>query len=129
MEIDDSLYGIDYSSKGGVTATGDIELVEGLANAKQSIINQILTEKGTYPNIDTEYGSEIYEVLGEDFEGASVEALTIYLQNVLYENPRVQTINEIQPVITVDKKLIMNISVELVNGQQETFNINLDEME
>lgn len=129
MEIDDSLFGVDYSSKGGVTATGDIELVGGLDNAKQSIYNQMLTEKGTYPSIDTEYGSEVYEVLGEDFEDNGVEALKIYIQNVLYANPRVQIINDINPVVTVDKKLVMNINVELVNGQNETFNIGLEEME
>lgn len=129
MEIDDSLFGVDYSSKGGVTASGDMELVGGLDNAKQSIYNQMIIEKGTYPSIDEEYGSEIYEVLGEDFEEASVEALEIYIQNVLYENPRVEAINEINPIITVDKKLIMNVDVELVNGQNTTFNLNIDEME
>ena len=129
MEIDDSLYGVDYSSKGGVTATGDMELVSGLSNAKQSIFNQLLIEKGTYPSIDTEYGSEIYEVFGEDFENTSIESLTIHIRNVLYDNPRVETINEITPVITVDKKLVMNINVELVNGQNTTFNIGIEEME
>ena len=47
VEVDDSIYGVDYASTGGVTSTGDIELVEGLDNAKQSITNHILTEKGT----------------------------------------------------------------------------------
>ena len=45
MEIDDSLFGADYSSKGELTSTGDIALVEGLTYAKQSIINNILIEK------------------------------------------------------------------------------------
>ena len=38
MESDDSIYGCDYSSKGGITASGDIELVEGLDNAKQKLV-------------------------------------------------------------------------------------------
>lgn len=129
MEIDDSLFGVDYSSKGGVTATGDIELVDGLNNAKQSIYNQMITEKGTYPSIDDEYGSEIYEVLGEDFEELALDALKIYIQNVLYDNPRVETINDITSMMTVDKKLLVNVDVELVNGQNTNFNINIDEME
>lgn len=129
MEIDDSLFGTDYSSNGNVTATGDIELVSGLDNAKQSIFNQIIIEKGTYPSIDDEYGSEIYEVLGEDFEDGNIEALEIYLKNVLFENPRVKIINEIKPIVTVDKKLLMNINIELVNGQETSFNIDIDEME
>ena len=123
MEVDDEIYGVDYSSKGGVTATGDMELVEGLDNAKQSIRNQILTERGTYPSIDDEYGSDIYEVLGEDFEESSIEALSVYIENVLLENPRVLEINNITPLITVDKKINVMIDVELVNGTEDTLNI------
>ena len=82
VEVDDSIFGVDYSSNGGVSATGDIELVEGLANAKQNIRNQLLTRKGMYPSVDTEWGSEIFEVLGEDFEASSIDALKIYIQNL-----------------------------------------------
>lgn len=127
MEIDDSLFGADYSSQGELTSTGDIALVEGLTNAKQSIVNNILIEKGTYPNIDSEYGSEIYEVLGEDYEAGNVEALQVYIRNCLLENERVQTINNITPYTTVDKRLILNISVELVNGQDTEFLIDLED--
>ena len=129
MEVDDEIYGVDYSSKGGVTATGDIELVEGLDNAKQSIRNQILTERGTYPSIDDEYGSDIYEVLGEDFEESSIEALSVYIENVLLENPRVLEINNIIPLITVDKKINVMIEVELVNGTEDTLNIEFGGIE
>ena len=83
MELDDSIYGVDYSSTGKVSNTGDMLLVEGLDNAKQSIRNQILTEKGFYPSVDTDYGSEIYEVLGEDIEEPTLEALKVYIKNTL----------------------------------------------
>ena len=126
MEIDDSLFGVDYSSKGELTSTGDIALVEGLPNAKQSIVNNILIEKGTYPSIDSEYGSEIYEVLGEDYEAGNVETVQVYIRNCLLENERVQIINNITPYTTVDKRLILNISVELVNGQDTEFLIDLE---
>ena len=112
-----------------MTATGDMQVIEGLANAKQSIHNQILTEKGFYPSIDTEYGSEIYEALGDDFDESSIEALKIHIQNALYENERVKSINRIDPLVSVDKKLIMIIEVELVNGTEETLNINFGETE
>ena len=126
MELDDEIFGCDYSSNGGVTATGDIELINGLDNAKQSIKNQILTEKGAYPSVDDEYGSEVYEILGEDFEAQSIDALQIYIENALLDNERVQNINSIDPVVTVDKKLVMNIQVELVNGTEETLNIEFE---
>lgn len=116
-------------SKGGVTATGDIELVEGLSNARQSIINQLLTEKGFYPSIDDDYGSEIFEVLGEDLEDSGIEALKVHIQNTLYDNERVKSINRIEPYVTVDKRINIIIEVELVNGTEESFNIELDEVD
>lgn len=128
VEFDDEIYGCDYSSKGGVTATGDIMLIEGLDNAKQSITNHILTRKGTYPSVDTEYGSEIYEALGEDYETSPIQALRVYIQNALMDNPRVRSINRIDPMVTVDKRLIMLIEVMLVNGTEETLNLNIDEV-
>lgn len=127
VEVDDSLFGCDYSSNGGVSATGDIELVEGIKNAEQSITNQILTEKGVYPSIDTEYGSEIFEVLGEDYEDYNVDALIVHIQNALLDNPRVLSINSIEPYVTVDKKLHIVIETVLVNGTTDNFNINLEE--
>lgn len=126
MELDDSIYGVDYSSTGNVSNTGDMLLVEGLDNAKQSIRNQILTEKGFYPSVDTDYGSEVYEVLGEDIEEPTFEALKIYIQNTLLDNPRVKEIIEINPYFTIDKRLIVMLQVELVNGTEEDLNIQFE---
>lgn len=126
MEIDDSIYGCDYSSEGNLTETGDISLVDGLDNAKQSIRNQILTEKGFYPSIDTEYGSEIYEVLGDDNDYSNIEALKVYIQNVLFDNERVESINRLDIQVTVDKKLYVILDVLLVNGTEESINFALE---
>lgn len=128
MEVDDEIFGADYSSNGGVTGSGDMELVNGLANARQSIYNQILTEKGTYPSIDSEYGSEIYEALGEDFEDATVEALQVYIKNALLENPRVNEITRIEPYKTVTGELNIILNIVLVNGTENTLNLNIEEM-
>lgn len=129
VEIDDEIYGVDYSTNGGVTASGDIELVDGLKNARQSIINQILIEKGAYPSIDTEYGSEIYEVLGNDLEESNIQSLQVYIENVLLENPRVLEINRIEPIITIDKKISIILEIVLVNGTEETLNIEFGGIE
>lgn len=126
MELDDSIYGVDYSSTGNVSNTGDMLLVEGLSNAKQSIRNQILTEKGFYPSVDTDYGSEVYEVLGEDIEEPTLEALKVYIRNTLLDNPRVKEIVEINPYFTIDKRLIVMLQVELVNGTEEDLNIQFE---
>ena len=129
VEMDDSLFGCDYSSKGEVTSSGDIATVTGLENAKQNIHNQLLTQKGFYPSVDDEWGSEIFEVLGEDFENASIDALKIYIQNALYENPRVESINRIEPYKLVDGGLSIILEVLLVNGSNETFTIGLGDFE
>ena len=126
MELDDSIYGVDYSSTGNISNTGDMLLVEGLDNAKQSIRNQLLTEKGFYPSVDTDYGSEIYEVLGEDIEEPTLEALKVYIRNTLLENPRVKEILEINPYLTIDKQLIVMLRVGLVNGTEEDLNITFE---
>ena len=127
VEVDDSLFGCDYSSKGGVSETGDIQLVEGKENAEQSITNQLLTQKGFYPSIDSEYGSEIFEVFGEDYEDYSIDALLVHIQNALYANPRVQSINRIDPYVTVDKKLKIILETVLVNGTSDSFTLNIEE--
>lgn len=125
MELDDSIYGCDYSSTGQVSETGDILLVEGLSNARQSILNQLLTEKGFYPSIDTEYGSEIYEIFGEDVEDFNLDALEVYIKNALLENGRVESINRLDTYVTVDKKIMVLLEVSLVNGAEETVNFEL----
>ena len=127
MEQDDTIFGCDYSSNGGVTATGDIETIQGLDNAKQSIHNWLLTDKGFYPNIDSEYGSEIRAIFGEDYEEQNINALRIFVQNALLDNPRVKTINSINPYVTVDRKIILKIQVELVNGTEDYLNITINE--
>ena len=125
MEKDESIFGCDYSSTGGVGETGDILLVEGLPNARQSILNQLLTEKGFYPSIDTEYGSEIYEIFGEDIEEFSLDALEVYITNALLENERVKSINRLDIHVTVTKKIQVNLELLLVNCTEETVNFEL----
>lgn len=127
MEVDDSIFGTDYSSKGGVTATGDVELVTGLANARQNIYNELQTEKGFYPSIDSEYGSEIYEVLGDDYASYTVETLEVYILNCLLANPRVRSIRRIEPFVDDDGNLNFIIEIMLVNGTEDSFTIQIEE--
>ena len=126
MEVDDSIFGCDYSSTGEVSETGDILLVEGLPNARQSILNQLLTEKGFYPSIDDEYGSEIYEIFGEDIEEFNLDALEVYITNALLENERVDSINRLDIHVTIDKKIHVILDVSLVNGTEENLDFDLE---
>lgn len=124
--MDDSIFGCDYSSTGKVSETGDILLVEGLPNARQSILNQLLTEKGFYPSIDDEYGSEIYEIFGEDIEEFNLDALEVHITNALLENERVESINRLDIHVTVDKKIHVILDVSLVNGTEENLDFDLE---
>ncbi|MDO5827307.1 MAG: DUF2634 domain-containing protein [Methanobrevibacter sp.] len=126
MELDDSIYGCDYSSTGEVSPTGDILLVEGLANARQSILNQLLTEKGFYPSIDLDYGSEIYEIFGEDIEEFNIEALKVYITNALLENERVESIKRLDVHVLANKKINVLLELELVNGTDEIITFELE---
>lgn len=126
MELDDSIYGCDYSSSGGISETGDLLLVEGLPNARQSIINQLLTEKGYYPSIDTDYGSEIYEIFGEDIESFNIDALEVYITNALLENERVESINRLDIHVAVDKKINVILGLKLVNGIEDNITFELE---
>lgn len=126
MELDDTIYGCDYSSTGGVSATGDILLVDGLANARQSILNQLLTEKGFYPSIDLDYGSEIYEIFGEDIEEFNLDALKVYITNALLENERVASIKRLDVHVLVTKKINVLLELELVNGTDEIMTFELE---
>lgn len=126
-KVDDSLFGTDYSSKGELTSTGDIGLVTGLDNAKQNIKNWLSTDKGFYPSIDEEYGSEISEVLGWDTLETNVSAIMLCIENALYDNPRVKQILELTPYTTVKDTIVIRVSVELVNGQNDNFTLDIGE--
>ena len=126
VAVDDSLFGTDYSSKGEITSSGDISLVTGLENAKQNIHNWLGTDKGFYPSIDSEYGSLISEALGNDTNQVNIDTIMIYIENALLENPRVQNILSINPYTTIQDTLLFKIEVELVNGQNDTFTIDIN---
>ena len=124
---DDEIYGVDYSSEGFVDTKGDVGLVYGIDTAKQYIKNWILTEKGFYPNIDDEYGSEIYKILGNDVESPNLDALIVYVENALLDISMVKNINSIEPHISISK-ISLNLDVTLVNGSDVGFNIEFDEV-
>ena len=112
-------YGTDYNSNGEITAGGDLSLVDGVENAKQSIKNQLLTEIGTYPSMDTDYGSRIYEIIGEDINQDTLATLEVIIRNALYSNPRVANILEVIPTVTVDKRVLVNLKLELIDDEEE----------
>ena len=129
LKIDDSLFGTDYDSTGALTSSGDIATVTGLDNAKQSIKNWLLTDKGLYPSIDEEYGSQIRDILGETLTDTVLKELISYIEDALLANPRVKHIVSITSYSNIKGEIIIRIKAILVNGSEENFNINLSEVE
>ena len=121
---DEEIYGCDYSSEGFVSSTGDIGLVSELDNAKQSIRNQLLTRVGTYPSIDSDYGSECFDVLGEDKNNATMQALAVYVKEALLKQERVASIENIEPQITENGFKVL-IHILLVNGTEEEMELDI----
>ena len=120
----EEIFGVDYSSNGGISSTGDILCVEGLANAKQAIRNALLTPLGAYPSVDDEYGSELYTLQGEDLTENQLQALEVHISNALLKQERVQKINEIE--LTLDDGLKAVLNVLLVNGSEEELIIDME---
>lgn len=119
--VDTEIYGTDYDSQGLLTSSGDIGLVTELTNAEQAIHNRLMTRLGTYPTIDTEYGSEVHQILGEKTTPELINELSVYIQNCMLEEPRVYSIitNEISKVD--HDTLMINLILQLVDGSEIGF--------
>jgi phage baseplate assembly protein W len=122
----EEIYGVDYSSTGAVSSTGDILTVSGLDNARQAIRNELLTPMGSYPSMDDEYGSEIYKMHGEDLTKSQLQALTVYIENALLKQERVNKIENVEVKLT-SEGLKAYLHVLLVNGSEEELTLDLEE--
>lgn len=122
----EEIYGVDYSSNGGVSSTGDILCVSGLSNARQAIRNALITPLGSYPSVDDEYGSEIYNLIGEDLTNNQIQALHVYIHNALLKQERVKEIQDIE-IKATKTGLKAYLYVLLVNDSEEEIEIDIGE--
>lgn len=118
---DTEIYGTDYSSDGFITSNGDIGLVNELANAEQAIRNRLLTRLGTYPNIDTEYGSNVYQVVGEKRNPSLISELRVYVENCMLEEPRVYGIINLDITPENHDIIKLQLQLQLVDGSEIGF--------
>ena len=118
---DTEIYGVDYDSTGALSSTGDIGLVSELGNAEQAIRNRLLTRLETYPSIDTEYGSEVYRVLGERITADLISELRVYINNCLLEEPRVYEVIDLDITTVGHDGLRVDLQVQLVDGSELGF--------
>ena len=118
---DTEIYGVDYDSTGALSSTGDIGLVSELGNAEQAIRNRLLTRLETYPSIETEYGSEVYRVLGERITADLISELRVYINNCLLEEPRVYEVIDLDITTVGHDGLRVDLQVQLVDGSELGF--------
>ena len=118
---DTEIYGCDYSSTGFVTSNGDMGCVSELDNAEQAIKNRLLTRLGTYPSIDSEYGSEIHLVQGEKRNEKHINELEIYIQNCMLEEPRVYEVTDLNITEVEHDALRIDLLLLLVDGSELGF--------
>ena len=123
---DTEIYGTDYSSEGFITSNGDIGLVTELANAEQAIRNRLLTRLGTYPNIDTDYGSNVHQALGEKINNSLISELRVYVENCMLEEPRVYEILNLDITIIGHDSLNLALQLQLVDGSEIGFEENIN---
>lgn len=118
---DTEIYGTDYSSDGFITSNGDIGLVNELANAEQAIRNRLLTRLGTYPNIDTEYGSNVHQAVGEKSNSSLISELRVYVENCMLEEPRVYGIINLDITLENHDIIKLQLQLQLVDGSEIGF--------
>lgn len=119
--VDTEIYGTDYNSLGEVTSTGDIGLATELSNVEQAIRNRLLTRLGTYPTINTDYGSEIHLCIGEKLNTSLTNKLEVYIRNCMLEEPRVYDILDLTLNKVGQDTLRIQLLLQLVDGSEIGF--------
>lgn len=116
--VDTEIYGCDYSSTGFITSEGDVGCVTGLDNVAQQVHNRLMTRLGTYPTIDTDYGSEVYLVLGEKSNSQLMNELDVYIRNCMLEEPRVYEVIDLEITKTANDTIRFDLLLRLVDGSE-----------
>jgi len=119
--MSEEIFGIDYSSNGELTSSGDLMLVEGWDNAKQAIKNRLLTRIMIYDYLG-EYGCDLDKVIGEPTNHITLQFLNLIIKDSLNLEPRVQEILELDSYFE-DKKIIGEMNLLLVEGTVIDLNI------
>lgn len=82
-------YGTDLKSGGSLDSRGQIPIVSGLDNLRQSIHNRLMTYKGTYSYINDSLGSDLREFIGEDNNEITRALICLEIETVTLEDPRI----------------------------------------
>lgn len=119
----EDIYGTDIDSSWSIGVNGDFNLVSGVDNAKQAILNRLLTKPDElfFFNYDNYNGNLAYNALGKtDIQDAQSE-IKVDTNVCLMEEPRVLTVDNLE-VNYLNKIITCKVNVGLVD---ETNALNL----
>lgn len=106
-----------------INNTGDLETVSGAFNLGQAITNRLMTRKGELSELGhANYGSRMYELIGEPNNERTRELAKIYVKECLSQEPRIKEIVKVvvSPVgndridisisaIPIESEVVLNI--------------------
>lgn len=105
---------------GDLNITNDINLVSGNDELIQSITLILSVFKGEFepePTIGTDYNSHFFKKYSEE----NIQGMRMDIQAALEQEPRIQTINNID--LNLDEKkrhLIVNLSLKIIGDENNT---------
>lgn len=80
---------------------GDVAIAKGIRNIEQSIINRLLTRRGSLLS-DPEYGSELEAILGSKTTSFTRELVDIEVMNTVARDGRVAEVTRVDSYIEAD---------------------------
>lgn len=105
-------YGTDFDSSWSVTSQGDLKILRGMDNAKQAILNRLLTPYKELDEFYNEYGCRSHEELGNGNDEHSKQRLELYIRETLKQEPRVAELEKIE-IIFQDQTAFIELSILL----------------
>lgn len=104
------VYGIDIKSDFNFN-NGDLELVDGIDNLGQAIINRLNTYKGFYDCFYTNYGGDLSKIYGMQNNTNALEYLRIEIESILRQDHRIK---EITCECTKEDPQIVNVELDIL---------------
>ena len=116
------VYGVDIKNDFNFN-NGDLELINGIDNLGQSIINRLNTYKGFYDSFYTNYGGNLQKIYGMDNNTNALEYLRIEIESILRQDPRIK---EITCECTKEDPQTVNAELEILPiSEDEIVTLNL----
>jgi len=118
--VDEELLGRDLKlidkEDGGrdikINNKGDLETVSGAFNLGQAITNRLMTRKGELSELGhANYGSRMYELIGEPNNERTRELAKIYVKECLSQEPRIKEIVKVVVSPVGNDRIDISISV------------------